>query len=553
LIGNWLRVISIFLITGLISGLLTPSVNSAGNTNSPMQVASIMEVDAALLDEFEVKGSTGYLIYFSDKPDLSAASHMSWSDRGWYVMKALQEAAERSQAGVREYLDEQEVSYQNFWIDNVIVVENSDISTFNGLKNFSEITTIRAENEIFLHEPTEALPTISMYSGVEDNISWVKAPEVWAMGYAGEGLVVANIDTGVRYTHQAVKDQYRGNLGDGSFDHNYNWWDPYQVNPDPSAYPFDGHGHGTHTMGIMIGDDGAGNQIGIAPQAEWIACRGCSNSSCTSAALLACAQFVAAPWNLEQKNENPDLRAHVVNNSWGDCKDEDADEHTYDSWYQEAVDKWHEFGIYPVFSNGNASNCGYSLPPGLNTVSNPARYGNVTGVGSTSKTGGIYALHSTWGPSDNEDEINPKTINGVLYDTMKPQVLAPGVSILSSVNSSDTAYALYSGTSMSAPHAAGLVALVWHAAPCLVGDYAGTEDVLELTANPIPYASGGSPAPPPGNVPNYATGWGEIDALAAVEYAINFCNNPDPNIDLPGTYIYLPFINNDRAFGNKNK
>jgi uncharacterized repeat protein (TIGR01451 family) len=305
-------------------------------------------------------------------------------------------------------------------------------------------------------------------------------------------------------------NQYRGNLGGGVFEHNYNWWDPYSTYTSPN----DGNGHGTHTMGTMVGDDGAANQIGMAPEAEWIACRGCSTSSCTDTALLSCAQFVAAPWDLSGQNSDPDKRPQVVNNSWGDCGQ------SYDNWYQGVVDNWHAFGVYPVFSNGNNTNCGYSAPPGLNTVGNPARYGNVTGVGSTGQSNGAYANHSNWGPTDNPDTINP---NG--YPSLKPQVLAPGVGIRSSVIASDTAYASYTGTSMSAPHVAGLLALVWQAAPCLVGDYAATETLLEMTAVPIPYASGGSPPPGPGNVPNYATGWGEIDALAAVNAALGVCGD----------------------------
>ena len=98
------------------------------------------------------------------------------------------------------------------------------------------------------------------------------------------------------------------------------------------------------------------------------------------------AEFFAAPWDLTGANANPDKRPNAVNNSWGDCS------RSYDPWYQDVVDAWHAAGIYPVFSNGNASNCGYPAPPGLNTVGNPARYGNVTGVGSSGRDNGQYAI-----------------------------------------------------------------------------------------------------------------------------------------------------------------
>jgi hypothetical protein len=174
-------------------------------------------------------------------------------------------------------------------------------------------------------------------------------------------------------------------------------------------------------------------------------------------------------------------------------------------------------GIYPVTSNGNAGNCGYPMPPGCNTVGNPARYGNITGVGSTGRDSGAYAAHSNWGPTEALDTVNPRG-----FPNLKPQVLAPGVSIRSAYKSNDLAYGLMGGTSMSSPHVAGLVALMWSAAPCLVGDYAATETIIEQTATPIPYPSncGGEK---PGNVPNFATGWGEINAYDAVRAAKDHC------------------------------
>ncbi len=182
------------------------------------------------------------------------------------------------------------------------------------------------------------------------------------------------------------------------------------------------------------------------------------------------------------------------------------------------MNSWHAAGIYPVFSNGNSSNCSYSYPPGLNTVGSPARAGDVTGVGATGRSDGLYATYSTWGPTDQPDTVNPSG-----YPYLKPQVVAPGTN-RSAYRTGDI-YGDMSGTSMAAPHVSGLIALMWSAAPCLMGDYASTETLIEQTAIPIPYPTGGSPAPGPGNVPNYATGWGEIDALAAIQAALSSCRN----------------------------
>lgn len=324
-------------------------------------------------------------------------------------------------------------------------------------------------------------------------------------------MVAEGIDTGVRYTHEVLQPHYRGNLGGGVFDHDYSWLDA--VDGSATA-PVDDFGHGSHTVGTMVGDDGGANQVGMAPGATWIACDACEGFGCSGSALLTCAQWVAAPYPIgDPSSPDPAKRPHVVNNSWGDCGQ------SYDNWYQGVVDSWHAAGIYPVFANVNAGNCGYAYPPGCNTVGNPGRYGNVTGVGSTGQSNGAYATHSNWGPTDNSDPVNP---NG--FPTVKPQVVAPGVNIRSALNSSNSAYASWDGTSMSAPHVTGLVALMWQAAPCLIGDYAETENIIQASAVPIPYASncGGEG---PGNIPNMATGWGEIDALEAVTQASAFCGS----------------------------
>ncbi|MBG0788343.1 MAG: S8 family serine peptidase, partial [Anaerolineaceae bacterium] len=466
------------------------------------------EVDPELLAEASRSDSLDFLIVFGGQVDLSAAYELDWSARGWYVYETLTAASNGAQAEVRAYLDQEGISYQAFWVQNVIAVTGATQAAFEGLFTFTEIEALRVNAEVRLVEPLEILAADNRNAdrAVESNMLHINADDAWALGYDGAGLVVGSIDTGVRYSHETLVDQYRGALGGGGFDNNYSWWDAV----DDQIIPYDDHGHGTHTTGIMVGDDGANNQIGIAPGAEWIACKAIgSNGSGYDADLLACGQFMLAPTDLNGDNANPDLRPQVVNNSWGDCG------RSYDDWYEATITAWEAAGIYPVFANGNASNCTYSQPPGLNTVGNPARGYNVTGVGSTGLNNGEYAIHSNWGPTDSLDTLNP---NG--YPDLKPQVVAPGVTIRSAVASSDTSYATMSGTSMSAPHVAGLVTLMWQAGTCLVGNYVQTETLLQDSATPIPYDTGSGEVSP-----NYATGWGEIDALQAVLDAKDYCGD----------------------------
>ena len=124
----------------------------------------------------------------------------------------------------------------------------------------------------------------------------------------------------MRWTHNALKPQYRGWNG-STADHNYNWHDSIHsgggaCGPNTQA-PCDDNGHGTHTTGTTSGDDGAGNQIGVAPGAKWIGCRNMDQGNGTPATYTECFQFFIAPTDLNGQNPDPTLRPHVMNNSWG--------------------------------------------------------------------------------------------------------------------------------------------------------------------------------------------------------------------------------------------
>ena len=139
----------------------------------------------------------------------------------------------------------------------------------------------------------------------------------------GRTIVVAGADTGIRWTHNALKPHYRGWDG-ANANHNYNWHDSIHDsvgNPcgNDSPEPCDDFFHGTHTIGTAIGDDGGSNQIGMAPGAKWIGCRNMDQGNGTPARYIECMEFFLAPYPLScTPNEGDPTKApDITNNSWG--------------------------------------------------------------------------------------------------------------------------------------------------------------------------------------------------------------------------------------------
>jgi len=499
----------------------------SANAQAPAAVGQTAQasvsIDPAVTAALAANESPAVLVKFRGKADLSAAFDIhDRTARAAYVHDTLTQFAANAQVSARQTLQgqyglsEDNRGYTVLWVANSIAIAHLTQPMLQSLASSSEVESIRAQRVIDL--PKEEVEPLSgpQLEAVVASVTRIKAPDVWALGYKGDGIVLANIDAGVRYTHAALVNQYRGNLGGGTFNHAFNWYDPY----NHAAAPRYTDPHGSHTMGTMVGDNGTTEQIGVAPGAKWIACIGfgLSGAGATDAGLLECGQWMIAPTDVTGAAGTADPSKHpdVVNNSWGDCGQ------SYDNWYETVIDGWIAAGIAPVFSNGNASNCGYPNNPPLNTVGNPARSGKVLGIGSTGNTNGQYAAHSNKGPTDNPNPGGATLPDARGFADLKPNLSAPGVSIRSSISTSDTAYGGMSGTSMSAPAVTGVIGLMWNAASCLHGDYAHTGTILMETANAVPVATG-SPSDGPGNVPNQATGWGEVDALAAVNAGIAYC------------------------------
>jgi serine protease AprX len=458
--------------------------------------------------------STSVVILLADQADVSAAETMKDQDaRGWYVYNTLTQHAARTQVGLQAFLKSQGVTYQSFWAANMLVAD-ADRQLVDALAARGDVARVDSNMPTRWIETPEVAkfgvttPGQNAPTAVEPGVTNVNAPAVWALGFTGQGMIVGNQDTGMRWDHNALKGKYRGWNG-VTADHNFNWHDSIHSGGGScganSVVPCDDQGHGTHTTGTTVGDDGTGNQVGVAPGAKWIGCRNMDQGNGTPATYTECFQFFIAPTDLANANPNPALRPHVMNNSWGCPVSEGC---TTGTELQTIVNNTQAAGIFVVASAGNSGSA-------CSTVQDaPSFYSASFSVGAISGTTNVLASFSSRGPGT------------LAPNLLKPNISAPGVSVRSTLRTGLGSYGNMSGTSMAGPHVAGVVALLWSARPALVRDIALTKTFLQSTANPAVTVSpaqtcGGTLGSTPGlsTIPNNSFGYGRVDVLAAYNAA----------------------------------
>ncbi|HOE35528.1 MAG TPA: S8 family serine peptidase, partial [Anaerolineaceae bacterium] len=464
----------ILLMVGLIFGLVqsTSAVSAASEQG-------LEKVETAVLDALSAKGSADYVVEMAEHADLSAAYEITdWDARGWFVYNTLRETAARTQAPVIAILEKSGAKYQSFFAGNEIAVTGSDMTVLSQIASLDAVSHIRYPRTASI-EPIPVL-TRNLFDFSIDALDWglndTKAPAFWStFGVQGDGIVVANIDTGVQWNHPALDQAFKcgSNPSDPAC-----WADPSSICGGSAC---DNNGHGTHTMGTMVGDDDPTltYQVGMAPNAKWIACKGCETNSCSDTALNACADWILAPGG------SPSNRPNIVNNSWGGGGG--------DTWYLTKVQSWRAAGIFPVFSSGNpGSTCG--------AIGSPSDY----------QESFATANHQSDRVINSSSGRGPSTYGHEPYT--KPNISAPGTNICSAVPTNSWSCS-YTGTSMAAPHSAGAVALLWSCNPGLVGQIDQTFQLLQNSAD-APNDAGACGAPPDGQG-NYTYGYGYLNVLAA--------------------------------------
>ena len=485
------------LVTMFTVTLSSPAF--AADTAAPAKIAPRLASDIAL------GGSSEALLVFSEQADLSGAAKLPTKlQKGQYVYNALRAVAERTQAPMRKLLQERGIPYESFYGVNMIKVTASRDLLYE-LAGHNEVSRIDANPKVQSSIPvpnltrpttrnlTMGMQTTAQATGViEWNVARVNAPQVWALGFHGEGMVIANADTGVQWDHIALKSHYRGWNG-STVSHDYNWHD---ATSDHSATPIDPQFHGTFTMSEMVGDDGLGNQIGVAPGAKWISCRNMDKHGVGSPAqYIECFQFLIAPYPVGHPElANPAMAPDVINNSW-DCPASEGCSLTTLQAIEAAVKA---AGIFQSMAAGNYG-------PNCSTVkTTPAIYSSGVGVGATDSSNAIAYFSSR----------GPVTVDG--SNRLKPEIVAPGYSIRAAIPYLNMYQGYWQGTSMAAPHVAAGVALLWQAKPSLIGQIDLT--TTTLTQNATPLTSTQSCGSFPGkSVPNAVFGSGLLNILKAVQ------------------------------------
>jgi subtilisin family serine protease len=423
-------------------------------------------LSAAPTDEFSV------IVKLADKADLkplgAALAKEGRAARLAGVVSALRNKAQISQSGLKDDLENRRRQgkvrqVKSFWIVNGFAL-TANAQTIRELGARSDVEEIVPDRIVSLGQAATTQGTAGGW-----NLDMVGAPILWRLGYTGQGVVVANLDSGVDIYHPALASKWRGGTN--------SWYDA--VSTPPSAIPFDDNGHGTNTMGVMVAGNTTDNLIGVAPGATWIAAKIFDRSGNGSFSGI----HGAFQWLLDPNGDGSSADApNVVNCSWSiDSAGK------YNGEFATDIQTLTTAGIAVVFAAGNSG-------PLLNTSESPANNPGAFPVGATDGSDVVTTISSR-GPSAFDNSIYPAVV--APGDSIRTTDLTGGGNFLNS-------YANASGTSLAAPHVAGVMALLLS----MNRQLTVTEMENAITSSSLDLGTAG---------PDNSYGNGRLDAIQAAE------------------------------------
>lgn len=497
-------------------------------------IGNSQKISESALAKFSESNHLDCIIVMMDQLDMyGKTTGLSKDRKAAFVFQSLTEHASKSQKDIKSYLSSNNISHQPFYVFNGLQANLSKDQAEYLIDNFEV-------GSIVYNEPSQVSDISKQKEDESRSIAeWgilkIKADSVWQLGFEGSGVVVGGQDTGYDFDNSLIVKKYRGYDSEG-FDHNYNWHDAIDtldalngdtindpsVNPCGflSDEPCDDHGHGTHTMGTMVGQDSI-NDIGVAPKASWIGCRNMDRGYGKPSTYTECFEWFLAPTDLDGLNPDPTKAPHVIANSWG-CPPQEGCNASNWMFMETVVNNLSAAGTVVVVSAGNSGS---------------------SGCGSVSSPAAIFENSFTVGASNDVDnKAGFSSIGPVVVDStfrLKPDVVAPGVGVRSIYLNEE--FRTWNGTSMAGPHVAGAVALIINANPSLAGEVDIIKDILKSTAVPL-IDSTECFMNDALEVPNFYYGHGRIDVLAAVKKAIDFISDVE----------LVPFNNEVTVYPNPN-
>ncbi|HDG67665.1 MAG TPA: hypothetical protein ENG11_00780, partial [candidate division Zixibacteria bacterium] len=400
--------------------------------------------------------------------------------------RAIRELKKINAASVAEFdsllraygLDGRVQIVKKFHIGNAVAIRYDSPATLERIKNFPIVRNAFEDREGFVITSSYAEADIL---DVAWGVSRIGAPSCWSEGFEGQNIIVAILDTGVRYTHNDLAANMWHNPGEipgngidddgNAYTDDYYGYDTYYSDPDPMD-DNSGTYHGTHCAGTVAGDGTSGTQTGVAPGAKIMAVKVMSSSgSGTATSLSEGIQYAV------------DNGANVLSLSLGWVNPDNS----IKDFMRPIMEDVLTAGVVAAVAAGNERDDGISAPhcidspgdcpsPWPQPSEGTARTAVIT-VGATDYSDNI-ASFSSFGPT----EWNTSSYTDYPYPPglTKPDVSAPGVSISSTYGGNDDGYVTMSGTSMATPHTAGALAVLLSKNPGLTPRQ--LDSLLETTA-----------------------------------------------------------------------